>query len=106
MIVDEHALALVGRFKERVDDVKCDLLQTFDSILTTTVEAAPTTLETELKSQASLVRKKSAGGSIGGMSQQIVTALVKQIKNKNLKVRICALSTLSCLALSIQEKLD
>ena len=50
MIVDEHALALVGRFKERVDDVKCDLLLTFDAILTTTVEAAPTTIETELKS--------------------------------------------------------
>ena len=68
MIVDEHALALVDRFKERVDDVKCDLLLTFDSILTTTVDTAPTTLDTELKSQASLVRKKSAGGSIGDMS--------------------------------------
>ena len=49
MIVDEHALALVGRFKERVDDVKCDLLATFDAILTTTVDAAPSTIDTELR---------------------------------------------------------
>ena len=64
MIVDEHSVALVGRFKERVDDVKCDLLSTFDAILTTTVDTAPTSIETELKAQSSLVRQKSAGGSI------------------------------------------
>ena len=40
------------------------------------------------------------------MSTPIVTSLVKQLKHKNLKVRIAALSTLSCLALTIQEKLD
>ena len=64
MIVDEHAISLVGRFKERVDDVKCDLLATFDAILTTTVDSAPTTIETELQHKQSLVRQKSAGGSI------------------------------------------
>ena len=64
MIVDEHSVALVGRFKERVDDVKCDLLSTFDAILTTTVDTQPTSIETELKAQSSLVRQKSAGGSI------------------------------------------
>jgi cullin-associated NEDD8-dissociated protein 1 len=105
-IVDEHALVLVDRFKERVDDVKCDLLQTFDAILTTTVETAAPSFEQELTHQASLVRKKSAGGGLGDMAQTIVKALVKQMKNKNLKVRIAALSTLACLALSIQDKLD
>ena len=68
MIVEEHALALVDRFKERVDDVKCDLLQTFDALLTTTVDTAPTSIDTELRSQASLVRQKSAGGSLGDMA--------------------------------------
>ena len=56
MIIDQHAGDLVGRFKERVDDVKCDLLSTFDAILTTTVDTAPVTMDTELKNQASLVR--------------------------------------------------
>ena len=40
------------------------------------------------------------------MSEVIVQALDKQIKNKNLKVRTSALSTLSCLALAIQDQLD
>lgn len=50
IIIESHSLVLVDRFKERVDDVKCNLLQMFDGILSSSVEAAPSSLENELKS--------------------------------------------------------
>jgi len=56
--VTNYSIRLVSRFKERIDDVKCDLLDKFRD-LATSVESGPTTLENELRHQKSLSREKS-----------------------------------------------
>lgn len=48
-IVDNYALRIVERFKERIDDVKVDLIDAFRSLLSTSVESGPATIDTELR---------------------------------------------------------
>lgn len=40
-IVSNYSVRLVNRFKERIDDVKCDLIDTFRDLLATSVESGP-----------------------------------------------------------------
>ena len=63
----------MDRFKERVNDVKVQLLETFQSLLSATVEIAPTSLDLELASAPSLMRTRSYGGQITEMTEAIVT---------------------------------
>lgn len=58
-IVNSYSLRLVGRFKERIDDVKVDLLDAFCALLSNSVESGPATIETELRHMKSLTREKS-----------------------------------------------
>ena len=50
---------LVGRFKERTEDVKVDLLACFGTILTTSVEVSTESIEKDLQHKMSVQRKKS-----------------------------------------------
>ena len=49
VIAQDHILKIVERFKERVDDVKCDILEAFRNLALTSVDTKPTSVETELK---------------------------------------------------------
>lgn len=62
------------KFRERVDDVKCDLLEAFKVLVQTHNEG--TAAEDEKRK------------SIVGISERIITNLVKQSKNKKIKVKI------------------
>lgn len=106
VIVEKYAMKLVERFKERIDDVKCDLLEAFEELLKKSVDTMPVSFEAELRSQTSMTRAKSYTGQINDFSTQIIQQLTKQLKSKNLKVRIATLRTLSALSLSIQFQLD
>ena len=76
-IVNNYSLRLVSRFKERIDDVKCDLLDTFRDLLATSVESGPATVENELRHQSSISREKSYNSQIQDVSAKIIKALIK-----------------------------
>ena len=76
-IVNNYSLRLVSRFKERIDDVKCDLLDTFRDLLATSVESGPATVENELRHQSSISREKSYNSQIQDASGKIIKALIK-----------------------------
>lgn len=48
-IVDNYQIRLVERFKERIDDVKIDLLDAFRELLVASVEVGPRSLEMTLR---------------------------------------------------------
>lgn len=48
-IVQNYQLRLVGRFKERIDDVKIDLLDTFRALLAASVESTPSSVDSTLR---------------------------------------------------------
>jgi hypothetical protein len=48
-IVEHYQVRLVARFKERIDDVKIDLLDAFRELLAASVEAGPRSLEMTLR---------------------------------------------------------
>lgn len=73
-IITKFGGILALKFRERVDDVKCDLLEAFKVLVQTHNEG--TAAEDEKRQ------------SIVGISEKIVTNLVKQSKNKKIKVKI------------------
>lgn len=75
---------MADRFKERVDDVKCDLIDAFKALVST--YSSGTAKEEEKKR------------IVNGISAKIVTELVKQSKNKNLKVKIAVMGCLAALS--------
>ena len=77
IIIKSHSLNLVDRFKERVDDVKCNLLSMFESLLVQSTKTMPESIDTELAHKTSLQRKDSVGGMVTDMSAPIVKGLVK-----------------------------
>lgn len=83
---------MAERFKERVDDVKCDLLDAFKTLVF--CDNSGTGAEMEKKRVLTL------------LSSQILQSLVKQATSKNLKVKIGVMSGLSALANTLQENMD
>jgi cullin-associated NEDD8-dissociated protein 1 len=97
---------LIGRFKERTNDVKCELLACFGTILTTSVEFGQESIEKELAHKMSVQKKKSYTDQIAEEAGPIVKELLKLLDSKDLKVRIQALKTLTDVAVVIQSALD
>jgi hypothetical protein len=83
---------MAERFKERVDDVKCDLLDAFKTLVFS--DNSGTGAEMDKKRVLTL------------LSGQILQKLVKQATSKNLKVKIGVMSGLSALANTLQENMD
>ena len=83
---------MAERFRERVDDVKCDLIDAFKALVKT--DGSGTAKEEEKCKQ------------ISAISQKIVAELIKQSKNKNLKVKIAVMSCLAALADTLKTQLD
>ena len=63
-------------------------------------------MEMDLKAQSSVVRQLSMGEGLKDKQIIITKILLKQIKSKNLKVKVAAISTLSELALLVGSELD
>jgi hypothetical protein len=79
-IIADYSLKLADRFKERSDDVKIELLDAFRL----------------------LVQSETHSQSLNQFLGKIVSSLIKQSKNKNIKVRIATLSVLAALAQALQ----
>ncbi len=106
-ILDKYSVGIVRRFRERVDDVKIELMEAYDQLLLGNVESqGANSLDLELKNQASLKHQSSNASVLAGASGTIVSCLLKELKSKNLKVRIQIFTTLSNLALALQFDMD
>lgn len=106
-IVQNYQNRLVDRFKERIDDVKIDLLDAFRELLIASVEAGPSmTVEMQLRNQPSISKTKSYNSQILESSTPIVKALIKQVQSKHLKVRISSFACLSELSRTLQFGMD
>lgn len=95
------------RFKERIDDVKIDLLDMFTALLAASVESGPSRpVENALRHMPSISKTKSYSSEIQEASHGIIRALIKQIQSKHLKVRISAFACLSELSRATQFGID
>lgn len=80
------------RFRERVDDVKCDLLDAFKTLAQ--IDNSGTQMEADKIRQMQQI------------SSQVVQSLVKQSKNKNAKVKVAVQSCLAALSNTLGGEMD
>lgn len=62
-------------------------------------------MDLELSHAPSLVRTRSSTDELLDLVPRIITSLIKQLKSKNIKVRITVMKTLATLAHSLHSKL-
>lgn len=102
-----HAKILVDRFKERDDNVKCNILEAFQNLLKSTVVAEHSqSIELELTHQPSLVRQRSSTDELAALVPQIIESLLTQLKSKNMKVRVTVMDTLAQLTHALHQRLE
>ena len=106
-LYSRYTKKLVDRFKERDDNVKCNILEAFQTLLKSTIiQESNQSLDLELSHQSSLVRQRSNVDELGEFLPQIIDQLLKQLKSKNLKVRATTMNTLASLAHSLHDRLE
>ena len=109
---------LQGRFIERDDNVKCDILQTFQNLIKMSVVLNQDSMDQQ-KSSGPLLSKANSQGPALTMQKQksfmadieghydvIVKTLLKQYQTKNIKVKIAVIKTFSVVALMMQNELE
>lgn len=97
---------LSSRFKERDVNVKCNILDTFHTVLKTAVHSEQNQgLDFELSQVPSLARAKSSADELHSFVPQIINRIVRQLKeNKNVKVKIALMDTLAQLSHVMQNQ--
>lgn len=105
-IINLYANKLIDRVKERVDDVKIAIMQALQAMIQASMETQDVTIDMDLKAQSSVVRQLSMGEGLKDKRQQLTKILLKEIKSKNLKVKVTAIDTLGVLALLVGNELD
>jgi hypothetical protein len=77
-LYQRYAKPLVNRFKERDDNVKCNVLETFQTLLkSTVVSESSQTIELELSHQPSLLRTRSSTDELSELVPTIIDSLLK-----------------------------
>jgi hypothetical protein len=99
-IYRNYAAELVDRFKERDENVKINILETFRSFLKSSIHSeANKDIALELSSMPSLIKAKSVIDEIYGLVPSIIGGLTKQLRStKNLKVKIAVMQTFTSLS--------
>ena len=105
-LVQQYSDVLIDRVKERIDDVKVEILQTFQGIVKASLEVSTNTIEMDLMAQSSLMRQLSIGDDLKGKQAQIIKALRKPMQSKNMKVKVAAIDTLSEFTQLVQFNID
>ena len=93
-IYKDLSLNIMGRFKERDENVKCDILRTFCSMLKTTgitENMQPLQQDLELERAPSLVRQRSSAEALYEHIPLTLSELLKQLENKSANVRAVVL---------------
>jgi hypothetical protein len=99
-VYQQYAGLLIKRFKERDDNVKCNVLETYRTFLKCAIHTE--NLEEDSLSSPgvlSLSRVKSAGDELAQLVDTTIDELVKQLKkSKNAKVKTSVMHTFAQLA--------
>ena len=112
LIYDHHAAELIGRFKERDDNVKCNVLEAFQQLLrVTNSQGSSSVFESEdsdlpVPTLNRTVSVQSTLEHLASLVPLIVDSLIRQLKSKNVKVRVAVMHTLSHLASVAGATLD
>ena len=95
---------LSNRFLERDDNVKCDILETFQNLMKASIKIDDSTSQDyELK----MIKTRSYKDTINDFYPDIVAGLIKQYKNKNIRVKVAIMKTFSILVMLMpQDKLE
>ena len=105
-IIAQYADTLIDRVKERIDDVKVEVLTTFEGIIKASMDVKENSIEMDLHNQTSVQRQLSMGEDLKAKQAIIIKVLSKPMKSKNMKVKVAAIDTLSTYALLTQFKFD
>ena len=105
-IISQYADILIDRIKERIDDVKVEILNTFQGIIKASMEVKESNMEMDLKAQTSVQRQLSMGEGLKAKQALIVKVLSKPMKSKNMKVKVAAIDTISQYALLVGFNFD
>lgn len=97
---------VIDRVKERIDDVKIEVLNALQSCICATLELRENSMEMDLKAQTSVVRQMSMGEDLKAKQPIVIKALLNPMKSKNMKVKVAAIETLSSYALLSQFNFD
>jgi len=92
---------IVDRFKEREEDVQVNVMLAMKSLLETSLETTVETISGELRSQTSLIKKRSFSTGLGDLSGEIVKANMAVLKKgPNTKVKGAVFANLQALVKS------
>jgi len=105
-IIQRYSDKMISRIKERIDDVKIEVLNTMQSIIKSTMELNENDIEKDLKAQTSVMRQLSVGEDLKAKQPIVVKSLLKPMSSKNIKVKVAAIETLSAYALLSQFNFD
>jgi cullin-associated NEDD8-dissociated protein 1 len=105
-VYQKYAKLLASRFKERDDNVKINIFDTFQTLLKSSIlNENQQSIDLQFQMAPSLERKRSASDEIADLVPFIVEQLVKQLReSKNQKVRTSAMHTLAACS-HVQGKL-
>jgi hypothetical protein len=99
--MEVYGATIVDRFKEREEDVKVHIMKAMKSLLETSLETKIETIASELRSQSSLIKKRSYSSGITNLSDNIVKANMAVLKkDPNTKVRAAVIGNLQALTKS------
>ena len=95
-LIEQYSDTIIDRVKERVDDVKIEIMNTLGAIIKALFETTRAqSIERDLMHHTSIVRMASVGEQLKSKQAKITKVLVKQMKSKNKKVKVAAIDTLS-----------
>ena len=105
-IIQSYVDKLIDRIKERIDDVKVEILTTLQGLIGASMELQDNTIESDLLHKSSLVRQMSIGEDLKDKRGQLVKMLLKPVKSKNMKVKVAAIETLSTYVTLVGFQID
>jgi hypothetical protein len=98
-VYQQYAGLLIQRFKERDDNVKCNILETYRTFLKCAIHKENLEEDGFSLSGMQLQRVKSSGDELAKLVDTTIEELVKQLrKNKNAKVKTAVMHTFAQLA--------
>ena len=96
-VYQRFARLLVSRFKERDENVKCNILEAFRTLLKSAIlSESHQGIDSQLQMQPSLDRTRSSVDELSELVPLIIDELVKQLRSsKSMRVKTAVMHTLS-----------
>ena len=68
---------MIDRVKERIDDVKVEVLRVLQSVINASIEVEENGIESDLQANYSIKRQLSIGDELKAKQQNVIKALLK-----------------------------